>query len=111
MATADVPPKRLRMAAVEDHPIVVEGLVSLLTRGPEGSRARPDTPAVEWLGQTRTFAELRARIDQWPAAPDLVLFDLNLGDGTDPAAPSSRCRSRAPTSPAWCPPPPSPCPA
>ena len=85
MATADVPPKRLRMAAVDDHPIVVEGLVSLLTRGPEGSRARPDTPAVEWLGQTRTFAELRARIDQWPAAPDLVLFDLNLGDGTDPA--------------------------
>ena len=76
MATADVPPKRLRMAAVDDHPIVVEGLVSLLTRGPEGSRARPDTPAVEWLGQTRTFAELRARIDaqaaempkpMWPA--------------------------------------------
>lgn len=81
-------PKRVRIAAIDDHPIVVEGLASLLTRAPRtgvGHGARAAGPLVEWLGQSRNLAELRAKFAEWAAPPDLVFYDLNLGDGSDPA--------------------------
>ncbi|MGM0386461.1 MAG: hypothetical protein ACQERF_10855, partial [Actinomycetota bacterium] len=76
------------VTAVDDHPIVVEGLASLLTRAPGrggGRAARSAGPTVEWLGQSRTLTELRAKLAEWDEPPDLVFYDLNLGDGSDPA--------------------------
>lgn len=88
MAHTPRSPDRVRVTAVDDHPIVVEGVASLLTRAPtspaDGSAGR-DGFTVEWLGQSRTFPELRTKNAQWPAPPDIVLYDLNLGDGSDPA--------------------------
>lgn len=79
-------PRRVRVTAVDDHPIVVEGLASLLSRArTDGGPGGRDGFAVEWLGQSRTYPELRDRIAEWPDPPDLVLYDLHLGDGADPA--------------------------
>ena len=87
MAKADDPPHKARIAAVDDHPIVVEGLASLLTSAADHLQVRNLSSGcgIEWLGASRTFTELKMRMSRWPAPPDIVLFDLHLHDGFDAA--------------------------
>lgn len=87
------PPRRVRVAAVDDHPIVVAGLASLLSRSsgsdPEGGVAAElaprNAPRIEWLGESPTLTALQARLAEWDPAPDVILYDLYLNDGSDPA--------------------------
>jgi len=67
--------RTIRLAALDDHPIVVEGLVSLITR---------EAPDLLWLGRSSTWAELQQRLLDWHATPDLLLYDLHLHDGSSP---------------------------
>ena len=61
----------IRLAAVDDHPVVVEGIAAILTRlGPE----------FEWLGSASSYDTLRALLESSPVAPDVVLYDLHLHD-------------------------------
>lgn len=60
----------IRIAFVEDHPVVVDGLVAAL-------RDRPD---VEVVGRAGTLAEARSLIATVDA--DVVLLDLRLPDGS-----------------------------
>ncbi|MDO5494581.1 MAG: response regulator transcription factor [bacterium] len=70
---------RFQLLAVDDHPIVVEGLAALLKR---------EAPELEWAGVARTYPELLQRLEALVSErehPNLVvLIDLNLGDGEDP---------------------------
>lgn len=73
-------PREVRVVAVDDHPIVIDGLLHGLTR------AAPD---ITVLGAATTTAALLGLLDELTGsgrAPDLVLMDLHLGDGTDPSA-------------------------
>ncbi len=70
-----VPLPALRLAAVDDHPIVVEGLASLITRS---------APDVEWMGRSASWQELAERMTLWDDPPDLILYDLHLHDGSKP---------------------------
>ncbi|MCI1261287.1 MAG: response regulator transcription factor [Tetrasphaera jenkinsii] len=61
----------IRLAAVDDHPVVVEGIAAILTRlGPE----------FEWLGAASSYDSLRTLVESSPVAPDVVLYDLHLHD-------------------------------
>ena len=75
VVTPDTLSPPIRLAAVDDHPIVVEGLVSLITR---------DAADLVWLGRSSTWADLEHRLQEWPTPPDLVLYDLHLHDGSTP---------------------------
>lgn len=86
VVTPGTPSTPIRMAAVDDHPIVVEGLVSLITR---------DAPDLVWLGRSSTWAELAHRLQEWPSPPDLVLYDLHLHDGSTPTEGIATLSSRA----------------
>ncbi|MDQ6522726.1 response regulator transcription factor [Nocardioides sp. LHD-245] len=63
------------IVAVDDHPVVVEGLRSALERWGYSFR---------WLGSARTAEGLLTLLDDAARPPDLALVDLNLGDGSDP---------------------------
>ncbi|MCR1784189.1 response regulator transcription factor [Nocardioides carbamazepini] len=64
----------IAIVAVDDHPVVVEGLRSALER--RGF-------AFRWLGSARTAAALHLLLDEAEQEPDLALVDLHLGDGSD----------------------------
>jgi DNA-binding NarL/FixJ family response regulator len=68
-------PTPIRLAAVDDHPVVVEGLVSLVTR---------ESSDLVWLGGASTLAGLEQALERWPSPPDIVLYDLHLHDGSRP---------------------------
>lgn len=68
-------PRPLRLAAVDDHPIFVEGVVATLRRFGE---------SVEWLGAAENFAGLKKALAGWPQLPEIVLVDLHLGDDSTP---------------------------
>ncbi|MGV1008856.1 MAG: response regulator [Dermatophilaceae bacterium] len=78
-------PRSIRLAALDDHPIVVEGLVSLITR---------EAGDLVWLGGARTFAELERALQRWPSQPDIVLYDLHLHDGSNPSDGIAALRAR-----------------
>ncbi len=63
--------------AVDDHPIVVEGLMSLLSRADASFRLVRATPG--WPGLERA-------LDDEGLTPDLALVDLHRDDGTAPEA-------------------------
>ena len=63
----------IRLAAVDDHPIFVEGVVATLRRFGE---------SVEWLGAAENFAGLKKALAEWPQ--EIMLVDLHLGDGSTP---------------------------
>lgn len=71
--------RRFRLLAVDDHPVVVEGLAALLQR---------EAPEFAWAGTARTYPALLEKIrevrSQGPDLELVVLFDLHLGDGEDP---------------------------
>lgn len=80
------PPRApIRLAAVDDHPIVVEGLISLVTR---------DAPDLIWLGRCRSWADLQQRLREWDTPPDLILYDLHLHDGSRPTEGIESLRAR-----------------
>jgi DNA-binding NarL/FixJ family response regulator len=60
----------IRVVLVDDHPLVVDGLVSALGRA----------PGIDVVGAAGTVAAARALIDR--EAPDIVLLDLRLPDGS-----------------------------
>lgn len=61
----------IRLAAVDDHPLVVEGLAAILTR---------TAPDIRWLGAARNLAGLRDLVMSTTPPPDIVLYDLHLHD-------------------------------
>lgn len=65
----------MRLAAVDDHPVFVEGVVATLRRFGE---------EVEWLGAAESFEGMKAALDSWPEPPEIMLVDLHLGDGSTP---------------------------
>lgn len=75
----------IRIAAVDDHPIVVEGLISLVAR---------DAPDVIWVGRSGSWADLQQRLREWETLPDLVLYDLHLHDGSRPTEGIASLRGR-----------------
>ncbi len=68
-------PRPWRVAAIDDHPVVVAGIVSVLERAGE---------PIEWLGAATTWGQLQALLKTWAHPPDLVFVDLYLGDGSTP---------------------------
>lgn len=75
---AQEPPGIVTIVAVDDHPIVVEGLVSLLARS---------DPRLRLVRATAGWPELQGLLDSGALArPDLALVDLQRHDGTEPAA-------------------------
>ena len=69
------PSRAMRLAAVDDHPVFVEGVVATLRRSGEN---------VEWLGTAADFAGLKRALASWPQLPDIMLVDLHLEDGSVP---------------------------
>lgn len=90
MARTSHPRPPIRVAAVDDHPIVVAGLASLLTRDPEtvdessSLRTERSMPAIEWMGQATSWAAFLTQLEDWGTVPDVTLFDLYLNDGSKP---------------------------
>lgn len=68
-------PSSVRLAGLDDHPIVLEGVALSLTH-----RA----PWIEWCGSYSTGRDLVDSLRDPDNKPDLMLVDLHLGDGTDP---------------------------
>ena len=67
--------RAMRLAAVDDHQVFVEGVVATLRRSGEN---------VEWLGTAADFAGLKRALRDWPQLPDIMLVDLHLEDGSVP---------------------------
>lgn len=67
----------VRVSGIDDHPIVLEGVVAMLLR---------QAPHVRWEGAASTPMELSALLDAASEPPDLVLVDLHLGSGVDALA-------------------------
>lgn len=63
-------PRHLRIAVVDDHDIVRQGIVALLER----------QPGFEVVAQAGTAAEALAAVNRF--RPDLVILDVNLPDGS-----------------------------
>src|SRR5660397_126748 len=66
------PRTRVTVTAVDDHPIVVEGLASLMSRAPRAdwldglvAATRENSPELVWLGQSKTLADLLQRLEEW----------------------------------------------
>ena len=68
-------PEKTRVVAVDDHPVVVEGVMAMVTR---------ESPDIELVGNATTWEGLRKVLTGLDRAPDLALVDLHLGDGSDP---------------------------
>jgi DNA-binding NarL/FixJ family response regulator len=77
--TAD-PPRGIRLGAVDDHPLLLEGIAAVLER---------EAPDVVLAGLAPTVDALLARGETF----DVVLLDLRLGDGSSPAANTARLRA------------------
>lgn len=65
-----------RIAAVDDHPLLVEGIASVLARAGQD---------LHWLGAAHTWSALQDLLEVEPEMPDIVLVDLYLNDGSDPS--------------------------
>lgn len=65
----------IRLTAVDDHPVVVEGIGAILARM---------APDIEWLGAACSWNSLQQLLASFAAPPDVVLFDLHLHDGSQP---------------------------
>lgn len=61
------------LVALDDHPVVVEGVMALV------KRADPD---IELVGQATTWQGLQEVLEDLDRPPDLALMDLHLGDGS-----------------------------
>ncbi|MGM0386039.1 MAG: hypothetical protein ACQERF_08685 [Actinomycetota bacterium] len=77
MARSATRPSRLplpavRVVACDDHPIVVQGIATILT----AAHLSDGSARFEWMGQTRTFTELRELLPHFDVLPDVVLCEL-----------------------------------
>jgi len=78
-SSSRLPLPAIRVAAVDGHPIVVQGIAAILTAAPpEDGSARFD-----WIGQTRSFAELRGLLEDLDGLPDVVLCELRGDDAVE----------------------------
>ncbi len=66
----------VRIVAVDDHPLVLEGILHAVTRV---------APEITLLGTATSTAALSELLDGLPARPEVLLVDLHLRDGSDPA--------------------------
>ncbi|KUH40696.1 MULTISPECIES: LuxR C-terminal-related transcriptional regulator [Streptomyces] len=73
-----------RLAAVDDHPMILHGIRACLA----GS-----APEVDWVGSAGNVDELPSRVT---ALPSVVLLDIELNDGSDVAANVHRLRAWGP---------------
>ena len=64
-----------KVVAIDDHPIVVEGLMALLAR---------EDPTFELVQSASGWPDLKGTLTQ-SLRPDLALLDLHRNDGTQPA--------------------------
>lgn len=69
------PPRRIQLAAVDDHPLVAEGIASYLTRS---------MGDIRWMGAASSWAGLQLLLRTADCVPDVVLYDLHLHDGSSP---------------------------
>lgn len=63
----------VRIAVVDDHAIIAEGIQKVLAEF---------APTLEWVGTVPSLARLRVALGEWSPAPDVVLYDLHLNDGS-----------------------------
>lgn len=70
----------IRVAAVDDHPLMLRGLAAHLAHEVAG------------LELCAVAATVDALLDGWAGGVDVVLLDLNLGDGTSPEDNVTRVR-------------------
>lgn len=63
----------IRVVAVDDHPVVAEGVLALAERANSQLQA---------LGTAATVADLMTMLDSLAQPPDVVLLDLHLEDGS-----------------------------
>ncbi|MEU1192480.1 response regulator transcription factor [Streptomyces sp. NPDC005859] len=75
---------RPRLAAVDDHPVILHGIQACLA----GS-----APEIDWVGSAENIDELPSRVT---ALPSVVLLDIELNDGSDVAANVQRLREWGP---------------
>ncbi len=62
-----------RLAVVDDHPVVAEGIRRILEE---------HAPGVTWVGVATSYAGLLDALREWDPLPDVVLYDLDLRDGS-----------------------------
>lgn len=70
------PSGQLRVVACDDHPLVLEGILHGVCRV---------APEVRLLGTAQSTAQLLTLLAELPERPDVLLVDLHLRDGSDPA--------------------------
>lgn len=75
----------LSLMAVDDHPVVVEGVVALVSR---------ELSDVQFVGSATTWQAAQDLLASLAAPPDVVLMDLHLGDGSSAAESISELTSR-----------------
>lgn len=65
----------IRVFAVDDHPVVAQGVLALATQL---------DPEIEPVGTCKRADELGAKLSELTSPPDVILMDLHLEDGSDP---------------------------
>ena len=75
----------LTLMAVDDHPVVVEGVVALVSR---------ELADVQFVGSATSWEAAQRLLASLPAPPDVVLMDLHLGDGSSPSTAISELTAR-----------------
>lgn len=65
----------IRVLAVDDHPVVAQGVLALATQL---------DPEIEPVGTCKRADELGAKLSELTSPPDVILMDLHLEDGSDP---------------------------
>lgn len=71
-----MPMPAISLVALDDHPLILMGIASALTQSDVG---------IHWLGAASSRAQLTNLIVSLEPKPDIVLYDLHLPDGSDPA--------------------------
>ncbi len=66
----------IRVFAVDDHPVVAQGVLALATQL---------DPEIEPVGTCKRADELGAKLSELTSPPDVILMDLHLEDGSAPA--------------------------